>query len=98
MTSMCLRHFTHPVTGRTGWYCGVDIPDPLEDNIDIECTAEEIPALIAEHQPDVIDIREHPGTPSPDIEAVIAAASLRKRLRSCVRSTDARVTITTQEG
>ena len=96
MKAMCLRHFTHPTTGRTGWYCGVDIPDPLVDNIDIECTAAEIPALIAEHQPDVIDVRE--GVASADTAAVVAAASDRKRLRSFVPADAPRVTITTKEG
>jgi hypothetical protein len=90
MKAMCLRHFTHPVTGRTGWYCGVDLGDPALDNVDVEADAGVIAALIAEHQPDVIDVREN--VEAPDIDAVLALAQDRKRLRSVARHTEPKYT------
>lgn len=88
MVSMCLRHFTHPLTGRMGWYCGIEFSDPKIDNVDVEADADLIERMIAEHQPDVIDIREHGDNEAADFDRVLGLATDRKRLRSIVRHTD----------
>ena len=92
MITMCLRHFTHPVTGRTGWWCGIEFPDRLIDNIDVEADADLIAAMIADHQPEAIDVREN--VAAPDFDRVLDIAAQRKRLRSLVRHTDPKFTAT----